>query len=186
MIVLPWAQLSLTVFACAPAAATYLQKRHSMVARIVFIILVAAAWNTGRAQQPLQTLRHHVRPEITSGKAALFSAMPSDQVINATIVLPLRNPQALSSLLSRLYDPSSPDYRHFLTVAEFTQQFGPTLEDYQSVVSFCESQRLYGHRSARKSPCCAGQRHRCANRAGVQCADECLSTSDRESDILFA
>lgn len=108
----------------------------------VTLSTLLAAWNTAHAQQPLQSLQHHVRPEITSGKAALISTMPPDQQINATIVLPLRNQQALNSLLSRLYDPSSHDYRHFFTVAEFTEQFGPTVDDYQAVVSFAQANGL--------------------------------------------
>jgi subtilase family serine protease len=41
--------------------------------------------------------------------------------------------------LSRHYDPSSPDYHHFLTVAEFTDQFGPGEEDFQAVVDYVET-----------------------------------------------
>ena len=55
------------------------------------------------------------------------------------IILPLRNQSELTNLLKRLYDPSSPDYRHFLTVAQFTQQFGPTTKDYEAVVKFAKS-----------------------------------------------
>jgi subtilase family serine protease len=55
------------------------------------------------------------------------------------IILPLRNPGELTNLLKRLYDPSNPDYRHFLTVAQFTQQFGPTKQDYEAVVKFARS-----------------------------------------------
>jgi subtilase family serine protease len=56
-----------------------------------------------------------------------------------SIVLPLRNQTALAALLRRLYDPSSADYRHFLSVGQFTEQFGPTLHDYQSVVNFAKA-----------------------------------------------
>jgi len=55
------------------------------------------------------------------------------------IILPLRNQTELASLLKRLYDPSSPEYRHFLTVSQFTAQFGPTRRDYGSVVKFARS-----------------------------------------------
>lgn len=54
-------------------------------------------------------------------------------------MLPLRNQERLSILLSRLYNPSSPDYRHFLTPVLFTKQFGPTPEDYQAVVAWAAS-----------------------------------------------
>jgi subtilase family serine protease len=56
-----------------------------------------------------------------------------------SIVLPLRNQAELTALLGRLYDPSSPNYRHFLSVGQFTEQFGPTAEDYESVVDFAHA-----------------------------------------------
>jgi subtilase family serine protease len=65
--------------------------------------------------------------------------MSTSQRMRLAIILPLRNQTELTSLLRRLYDPSSPDYRHFLSVAQFTQQFGPTKQDYQAVVKFARS-----------------------------------------------
>jgi sugar lactone lactonase YvrE len=56
-----------------------------------------------------------------------------------TLVLPLRNQAALTILLNQLYDPSSPYYHKYLSVAQFAEQFGPTEEDYQAVVSFAKS-----------------------------------------------
>ncbi|MBB5062877.1 FG-GAP-like repeat-containing protein [Granulicella mallensis] len=91
-----------------------------------------------RAQQ-LQVLQNHVRAEVLNHRAALAGVMPPDQQIHASIVLPLRNSAALTSLLGRLYDPSSPDYRHFLSVAQFTDQFGPTNDDFQAVVAFAKA-----------------------------------------------
>jgi subtilase family serine protease len=72
-----------------------------------------------------------------SGRAARFvEALPEEQKIQLSIVLPLRNQDQLKALLTRLYDPASPDYRKFLGVEEFTAQFGPTEDDYQEVVDF--------------------------------------------------
>ncbi|HXZ81552.1 MAG TPA: protease pro-enzyme activation domain-containing protein [Terriglobales bacterium] len=90
----------------------------------------------GHTQQPLQVLHNHVRPTVASGQAVPMGLLPSTQRMNLAITLPLRNQAGLTNLLARLYDPSSPDYHHFLTVAEFTEQFGPTAEDYQAVVDF--------------------------------------------------
>jgi len=59
--------------------------------------------------------------------------------MNLSIMLPLRNQPGLTSLLNRLYDPSSPDYHHFLSVAQFAAQFGPTAEDFRAVVDFAEA-----------------------------------------------
>jgi uncharacterized membrane protein len=90
----------------------------------------------GIAQAPQQRLHSHVRSAVSSGTAALINPLPPSQQMDLTLVLPLRNQAELTSLLGRLYDPSSPDYRHFLSVAQFTSEFGPTAADYQAVVDF--------------------------------------------------
>ena len=62
--------------------------------------------------------------------------------MDVTMTLQLRNTEQLASLLQRLYDPKSPDYHHFLTVEEFTRQFGPTEADYSSAVAFARAHGL--------------------------------------------
>ena len=57
-------------------------------------------------------------------------------------MLPLRNQAQLESLLQELYDPSSSSYRQFLTVAEFTERFGPTQQAYDSVVNWATANGL--------------------------------------------
>ena len=91
------------------------------------------------AQQSLQVLHHHIRPAVSNGQAAKVGSLPSDQRMSLSIVLPLRNQSALTSLLAQIYDQSSPNYRHFLSVGQFTKQFGPTAEDYQAVVEFAQA-----------------------------------------------
>lgn len=87
-------------------------------------------------------MRHHVRPEVTDHRAALRGRLADNKVLHLSVVLPLRNQAALSRLLQRLYDPSSPDYRHFLTIAQFTEQFGPTEADYAAVAAYLQSYGL--------------------------------------------
>jgi subtilase family serine protease len=101
--------------------------------------LLLSFFSLGHAQQSPQGLRNHVRPAVSSGQAALVGSLPPEQQLNFSIVLPLRNQAELISLLKRLYDPSSSDYRKFLSVEQFTEQFAPTEEDYQAVVSFALS-----------------------------------------------
>ena len=90
-------------------------------------------------QQALQVLQNHVPSAVSSGLAAPIGPLPPDQNINFSIVLPLRKQTELTDFLRRLYDRSSPDYHHFLTVEQFTNQFGPTADDYQAVVSFVQA-----------------------------------------------
>ena len=47
----------------------------------------------------------------------------ASQNLNAQIILPLANQSQLNTLLQDLYDPKSPNFHHFLTPAQFAQQF---------------------------------------------------------------
>ena len=62
--------------------------------------------------------------------------------LKLTIGLPLQNREKLTNLLEELYNPSSPNFRHFLSADEFTASFGPSREDYQAVVDFAKSHGL--------------------------------------------
>src|SRR6266702_691491 len=137
---LPWFVDS-SPFGARPARFhAFLSKSVALFADFAALaILLVATWNVGSAQQPLQALHSHVHPEVSTREAALVGSMSYDQQMNLSIVLPLRNQAELSRLLSRLYDPSSPEYLRFLSVAEFTERFAPTVADYQAVVSFAQS-----------------------------------------------
>jgi len=93
----------------------------------------------GRAQPSLQVLHNHVRPVITNGQAVPVGLLPPTESLNLIIHLPVRNQEELTSLIDRLSDPASPDYRHWLSVAEFTESFGRTEAEYQKVADFAEA-----------------------------------------------
>jgi len=85
------------------------------------------------------TLTRHTRMQVISSEAKFVNRLPGTQILRLDIVLPLRDQAGLDSFLKEVYDPTSPIYRHFLTVPEFTQRFGPTLEDYDAVVAFAKA-----------------------------------------------
>jgi len=62
--------------------------------------------------------------------------------LNLAIGFPLRNRVALTNLLRQIYDPASPQYHHYLTPAQFTEQFGPAGADYQAVIAFAKAHGL--------------------------------------------
>ncbi|HKF36232.1 MAG TPA: S53 family peptidase [Ktedonobacteraceae bacterium] len=66
----------------------------------------------------------------------LQSAYRSNQTLQMSVGLALRNQSQLSALLQSLYDPSSPNYRQFLTPGEFAQQFGPSAGQRQAVINY--------------------------------------------------
>jgi hypothetical protein len=109
------------------------------VLSLALAVAICGAWKSGQAQPTYQVLHKHVPTAVSSGQATLVSALPATQRLNFSLVLPLRNQADLTGLLARLYDPSSPDYRQFLSVEQFTEEFAPTQEDYQTVVAFAQA-----------------------------------------------
>src|SRR6516165_9153043 len=92
--------------------------------------------------QSSAVITRHVREATQSGEARLLGHLPASQSMRIVLVLPLRNQTELETLLHDLYDPSSASYHKFLTVEEFTSRFGPTQEDYESVINFANSNGL--------------------------------------------
>ena len=84
-------------------------------------------------------LTRHVRGVIRNGRAKRVGRLPSSQLLNLNIVLPLRDQAGLDSFLTKLYNPASATYRHFLTVRQFTSLFGPTQENYDAAVRFAKA-----------------------------------------------
>lgn len=91
------------------------------------------------AQQARQTLARHLPAAVSNGQAKQLGQVPATQRMDLSLVLPVRNQAALSSFLKSLSDPSNSNYRHFLSVADFTDRFGPTPDDYQAAVAFAKS-----------------------------------------------
>jgi len=95
----------------------------------------------GQVQAQSFMTRH--MPEVTlGGQATSLGRLPATQVLRLVIALGLRHQPELESFLEELYDPSSPSYRQFLTVEEFTARFGPGQEDYDAVIHFAEANGL--------------------------------------------
>ncbi len=87
-------------------------------------------------------LTRHVREVTTNGQARLLGRLPATQSMRVDIVLPLQNQAELGTVLQGLYDPKSPSYRQFLTVQDFTERFGPSQEDYDSLTGFANANGL--------------------------------------------
>ena len=112
-----------------------------MVPRMsIFVLSLAALFTVATMSTRAQSvLTHHVREVIHTAEAQSTGHMASDQVMHLNIVLKLRDQAGLDAFLKDLYDPTSPSYRHFLTVPEFTERFGPTQADYDAVVRFAKA-----------------------------------------------
>jgi subtilase family serine protease len=115
--------------------------RRLSASLLTVIAMVSIASIVCRAQMPALMTRH-VREVTVNGQAPSVGRLPGTQVMRLVLVLPLRHQPELESFLQELYDPSSPSYRHFLTVQEFTVRFGPSQEDYDAVIHFAEANGL--------------------------------------------
>ncbi|HTX40507.1 MAG TPA: protease pro-enzyme activation domain-containing protein, partial [Acidobacteriaceae bacterium] len=104
--------------------------------------VVAALFVTAASGQTQTLLTHHVRPAVASGQAKAVGILPANQSLRLVLTLPLRNQTQLDDLLQDLYNPDSPSYHQFLTVDQFTAQFGPTENDYDTVIAFAQSYGL--------------------------------------------
>jgi kumamolisin len=102
----------------------------------LFIVAVQSVAIVAQAQS---VTTHHVRDAVRTGQAQATGRLPSNQVLQLDLVLPLRDHAGLESFLKQLYNPASPSYRQFLTVPEFTARFGPTQENYDAVVRFAKT-----------------------------------------------
>ena len=111
---------------------------HRAFRTIAFLLAILAATSVRAADR--QVLRHRIAPWTDAFHSV--DRLPATNRIHAAICLPWRNPAALANLLARISAPSSPDYRHYLTPEAFTEQFGPTPEDYASVVAFARKNGL--------------------------------------------
>ena len=96
----------------------------------------------GAEAQAQSMLTRHLPEGAISGQARFLNPLPAAQSLRIDIVLPLRDPAGLEKFLRDVYDPSNPNYRHFLSVPEFTAQYGPSQADYDAVVHFATSQGL--------------------------------------------
>jgi kumamolisin len=58
------------------------------------------------------------------------------------ISLGVKNPSDLEEMVSRLYDPSDPLYHQFLTPEQFTQNYAPSVSDFNQVEQYFTSRGL--------------------------------------------
>src|SRR5580704_1628133 len=107
--------------------------RRALHAVLCAVILLFVVESRTQAQS---LMTRHVREANLNGQAKFVGRLPAGQSMRIDVVLPLRDQAGLDSFLRELYDPSSPTYRHFLTVQEFTAKFGPTQEDYDAVIRY--------------------------------------------------
>jgi subtilase family serine protease len=112
--------------------------RKSSVSLLTLAAVLSTVIVVSQAQsQTLMT--RHVREAVRTGEAKLVGHLPATQTMRFDVVLALRHQPELQDFLRDLYDPSSSSYKHYVTVPEFTERFGPSQEDYDALISFAKN-----------------------------------------------
>ena len=81
----------------------------------------------------------HVRDVVANGQAKMVGHLPASQSMRLVLVLPLSNQTAAKNFINDLYNPSSPSFHQFLSVEQFTAQFGPSQADYDAVTAYAQN-----------------------------------------------
>jgi len=107
--------------------------RFSRATALILLASVSCATGATAKAQQRQALKTQATPPAV---AQLIGRLPGSQQLSLAISLPLRNQEQLNTFLQQLEDPTSPNFHRYLTPAEFTAQFGPTVEQFQQVVTY--------------------------------------------------
>lgn len=109
----------------------------------VLLFAIVALVSAGVVRSDASTLMtRHVRQVTINGQATVVGRLPLTQMMQLDVVLPLRDRDGLESLLADLYSSTVPNYRHYLTPAEFTERFGPTQKQYDALVEYVQAHGL--------------------------------------------
>lgn len=100
----------------------------------IWLCLAVACLNCPVFGAGLKTLHGHV-PELSLHLTPI-GKLSSTNELHLAIGLPLRDSQGLDQFLAEVYDPTSPNYRQFLTPVELAARFGPSEADYEAVEQF--------------------------------------------------
>ncbi len=106
-----------------------------LLCAIGLLALLGAAASPALAARPAaqRLVRIGSAPVLPSGSQPLASAASASQKLRVTIALAPRSASALAAYASAVADPSSPDYREYLTPQAFAARFGASLASIATV-----------------------------------------------------
>lgn len=101
-------------------------------------VLALALFPRVAPAQSVKTLHGHVPSAISRFGLQPIGNVATNSTLDLALSLSLHNQKGLADLINQVYDPSSPNYRHFLTPDQFNTQFGPSAQDYQMAMNFAK------------------------------------------------
>lgn len=101
------------------------------------LVLAATLASTAQAAS-----HHHGQPAGPLRDLGSLRTATSDEVVEATVALKLRDAATLEPLALALHDRSSPQFHQFLTPEQFNARFAPTPETVQAATRALQAQGL--------------------------------------------
>ena len=98
-------------------------------------------WGPAGAAAPGRIVLPQAAPQLPAGSSQLGSA-PANQVLDLDVVLAGQDPTGLAQAVAAVSTPGSPEYRHYLTAAQYAAQFGPSPAEVAQVTSAFRSEGL--------------------------------------------
>ena len=108
------------------------------------VMPVYATADSGNASENAdgsRTLHHHVPAQVY--KAHKLHHHHSASALDLRITLAVNNEAELDTLIESIKDPKSPNYHHYLTPDQFTQQFGASDIDIKQVKHYLRAHGLW-------------------------------------------
>jgi len=85
-------------------------------------------------------LTKETRPIVTSGKAKLVGAVPTNAKMELNVVLPIQNRAAMLAQLKSIYTPGSANFHKYISPAQFAAKYNPSQAQYTAAVNYFKSQ----------------------------------------------
>jgi subtilase family serine protease len=114
-------------------------KGQRLILSLLTLVALVMSMNVVSQAQSQTLMTRHVREVTLNGQAQSVGRLPGTQIMHFDVVLALRHQPELENFLQELYDPSSSSYHRYVTPQEFTARFGPSQEDYDSLVRFAQA-----------------------------------------------
>ena len=105
-------------------------KFRNAILAIAALTAIGALSNAGAAVPAAGALK------VSQGSLVDLGATPLSAITSFTLVLPLNNKDALSAYVASTVDPSSPNFRKFLTPDQFDAAYAPTADTVAQVTAY--------------------------------------------------
>jgi hypothetical protein len=130
-----------TRFRYSPQSATGALPYLALVALVV--IATGTAWSqVSLSRSPSTSFKPHTPLAVQNGTAVLTGHYNPNQMLRLTLGLQPPHPVEEQAFLESLQTKGSHDFHQYLTAAEWTEQFDPSVEDEQAVVNWATAQGL--------------------------------------------